>query len=110
MIQINIANTSTLVTDEQLAAWLPDLQTQISRDFAPAWQLDAQLVTSTAPEAGTYRVILKDEPDDPNDLGFHLLDGNIPEARIFCRPTIADGDTVSSVLSHELLEMIADPL
>lgn len=110
MIQINISNQSTLVSDVQLALWLPDLQLQIHRDFAPTWGIDATLVTSAAPEVDAYRVILQDEPDESGVLGYHLLDGNIPEARIFCRPTIADGDTVSSVLSHECLEMLADPL
>jgi hypothetical protein len=110
VIQICISNTSTLVSDAQLAAWLPDLQTQIHRDFSPAWGIDATLVMSASPEVGAYRVILQDKADDPADLGFHLLDGGIPEARIFCQPTIDDGDTVSSVLSHELLEMLADPI
>jgi hypothetical protein len=108
MIQIVISNQSTLVSPEDLANWLPDLQTQIHRDFFPAWGIDATLTMSAAREAGAYRVILKDDADDPSALGFHLVNG-VPEARIFCRPTIADGDTVSGVLSHELLEMLADP-
>lgn len=110
MIEINISNTSTLVNDADLAAWVAAIQVQVHRDFAPAWGIDANLTISSAPEVSAYRVILKDDADDPNALGYHLLDNNIPEASIFCRPTIDDGDTVSSVLSHEILEMLADPL
>ncbi len=108
MIRVVVSNTSTLVSDDDLARWLPDLNTQIHRDFAPAWGIDAELVLGTA-EAGDYSLILKDNPDDPNDLGFHFLDNNIPESRIFCRPTIDDGDTISSVMSHEAMEMLGDP-
>jgi hypothetical protein len=110
-IEICVSNTSTLVSDADLATWCAAIQRQVNEHFSPVWGTpQVQIVMSAAPEVNAYRVILKDEPDDPNSLGFHLLDNGIPEARIFCRPTIDDGDTISSVLSHECLEFLADPL
>ena len=112
MTALLIVNQSTLVTDDEVRAWLADIQTQVTRDLQPVWGVGATLIlgNGTPPSASTWRVILKDLPDDPNDLGFHLLDGGIPEARIFVKPTQDDGDAVSGVMSHEIVEMLVDPL
>ena len=40
---IALTNESTVLTDAQVSAIVPDLQTQVTRDFAPAWGFDAQL-------------------------------------------------------------------
>lgn len=106
MIEIYIQNKSTLVTDADIAAMLPALQTQISRDFAPIWGIDAKLQLGIGPG---YQVLLKDDPDANDakgDLGYHILNG-MPTAIIFVRVSLT---MLSSVISHELLEMLADPL
>jgi len=36
-IKIAIINASTVLTDAQVSAAVPALQTQVSRDFAAAW-------------------------------------------------------------------------
>lgn len=110
MTDLLVVNQSTLVTDSDVRTWLTDIQTQVHRDLAPIWNVDSVLDFGVAlPSAAVWRVILKDLPDDPNDLGFHLLDNGIPEARIFVKPTLDDGDAVSGVLSHEIVEMLCDP-
>jgi hypothetical protein len=108
MTDIVIVNTSTLFSDATVASLIPALQKQVSGDFAPLWDLDGTLHFDTQdPGNIPYRVILKDIADDPNDLGFHLLDNGNPEARIFCQGT--PQDQLASVMGHEILEMLADP-
>ncbi len=51
-IKIQISNESTVLTNDQVQAAVPALQTQVNRDFAPVWGTDADLefvtsVTST---------------------------------------------------------------
>ncbi len=109
MTDIGIFDRSTLLGDA-LPRWLAALQRQVSGDFAPWWGVDARLWTGADAPAGSWRVILKDDADDPADLGFHVLDNGVPEARVFVRATLGAGEPVSAVLSHEILEMLADPL
>ena len=42
-IQASVINASTVLRDDQVKAALPALQTQVHRDFAPAWGVDADL-------------------------------------------------------------------
>src|SRR5438132_12816854 len=42
-IKISIINESTVVSDHEVIAATADLQTQVSRDFAAAWGVDANL-------------------------------------------------------------------
>jgi hypothetical protein len=56
-IRVAIMNVSTVVTDEELTAVVPALQTQVHRDFASAWGIDAALVfvpQRSAPPAGAW--------------------------------------------------------
>lgn len=106
---IVLVNQSTLVSNAQLEQWLPALQTQISRDFAPCWGTDARLALGE-PMAGVWSVLLTDQADNPADLGYHIDDTGTPQAKVFAAPTLGCGSSVSTVLSHELLEMLADPL
>lgn len=108
MIDLVIVNTSTKFSSALIASLIPALQRQVSGDFAPFWGVDATLHFDTQdPGNVPYRVIVKDQPDDPKDLGFHLLDNGMPESRIFCA-SIAQPQ-LASVISHEVTEMLADP-
>ncbi|QVI21388.1 hypothetical protein KHQ06_36425 [Nocardia tengchongensis] len=42
-IHIAVWNRSTVLTDAQVSAAVPALQTQVHRDWAPAWGSDADL-------------------------------------------------------------------
>lgn len=56
-IKIAIFNLSIVLTDDQVKAAIPALQTQISRDFAPVWGIDGELVFvphgTRPPQVGT---------------------------------------------------------
>jgi hypothetical protein len=111
MTDISIVNRSTVVTDAGIATLLPALQTQISRDFAPFWGTGTTLhfVGSGQPDPGHWRCLVLDHSDQAGDLGYHIDNNGVPEARIFAAEDMKDGSLLSVTVSHELLEMLADP-
>lgn len=60
--------------------------------------------------AGAWPIYILDDPDTAGALGYHDLDpqGN-PYGRIFVTPTLDAGVSLSSVLSHEVIEAFVDP-
>jgi hypothetical protein len=112
-ITIAVINVSTVLTDEMVAVAVPDLATQIHRDFAPAWGIDADLVVVGPNEqipSGAWWLILADTSDQANALGYHdvSLDG-LPIGKVFAKSDIDAGASWTVTASHELLEMLADP-
>lgn len=107
---VSFFNQSSVITDSELAAALPDFQNQVSDDFAPRWGTDAHLDIG----GGGWPVTILDYPDPTIDpagaLGYHFLDGNgRPYARVFARLSLDLGVDPFGVMSHELLEMLANP-
>src|SRR5437660_5169759 len=104
---ISIVNESETVTDADLKRKLLALQKQITRDFEPVWGWGANLRFNA--KKFDMQVIVKDTDDEGGFLGFHIKDGK-PITYIFAEDDIADSGEYTSTLSHELLEMIADPI
>jgi hypothetical protein len=112
-IQIAIINISTVLSDEQIKAAMPGLGTQIHRDFAPAWGIDADLVFVEPNEripAGAWWLIIADTSDEANALGYHdvTVDG-LPLGKVFAKSDIDSGSSWTVTASHEILEMLGDP-
>lgn len=111
--QIVIANQSTKYSDAQFRADLLGLEAQLNEDVASAWGLpQVKLHAANDPDLPADiwgQGFIKDVADDPDDLGFHLLDNGVPEFRVFVDITLSSGNEVSTVLSHELIEMVVDP-
>jgi hypothetical protein len=108
---ICIINRSTVVSDAQIRAMLPALQKQIIRDFAPLWGIDARLTFAEQPKFGAMVVYIKDRSDEPGDLGYHYTEQGLPVTNCFAVDDMSDGagiDGLTTTLSHELLEMLAD--
>jgi hypothetical protein len=104
---ITIKNESKSVHDADVRRVIRALQKQIDRDFAPAWGLHARLVFNEEnPRA--MKVVIKDVSDEAGDLGYHFCDG-YPVTYVFAQDDVKELKEYSSTLSHELLEMIADP-
>lgn len=112
MITVAILNQSTVLADEQVAAITSALQTQVSRDFAPVWGIDAQLTFvpkgQSAP-AGAWPLAVLDDSDQAGALGYHETQGDLPYGLAFARSDVEDGLQPSVTISHELLEMLVDP-
>lgn len=104
---IVVRNESTVVSDADVRRTLRALQKQINRDFAPAWGLRAKLAFGP-PRDRAMQVVIRDVSDEAGDLGYHFLQG-YPVTYVFAKDDIEQYGEYSSTLSHELLEMIADP-
>jgi hypothetical protein len=104
-----LINQSALITPPELVAAVAAFNTQISRDFAPVWGTPGTVYFGEAP-GDAWKVYLQDGLDQPGDLGYHLDDAGNPEARIDIQGSVNAGDDWRTVVSHELLETLADPL
>ena len=112
-ISVAILNKSTAVTDKEIQSIIPALQTQVSRDLAPAWNVDAKIslvaAGNNAP-AGSYRIFIEDRTNSPTqDTGYHSADYEGPLARVFVLTARDAKQNWTIVLSHELLEMLVNP-
>lgn len=113
MERVAIVNRSTVLTDPDLAKIVAALQVQVNRDFSPIWGVNATLTaipkTGVIP-AGMWWLVVLDTSDEAGALGYHdLTPQGLPCGKAFVKSDIQYGCTPSTTLSHELLEMLADP-
>lgn len=112
-IPIAVINASTMVTDEDAAKTVAALQTQVSRDFAPAWGVDAKLrllPKDGKPAPGEWWLTLLDDADTAGALGYHdHTKEGLPLGKAFVKTSLKSHEHWSVTASHELLEMLADP-
>jgi hypothetical protein len=110
---ISFINHSTVVSDAEAKIVMGHLQTQVSRDFAPIWGVDAQLFfvsASGTPNPAYWQLVLLDDADAANALGYHeLTSAGLPLGKVFVKTTAQAKGKWSVTASHELLEMLIDP-
>lgn len=111
--QIGIQNLSTAVSDADVSKAVAALQIQLDRDWQPAWGTTATLTyySKTQPVPLTSWVIyVMDTSDISGALGYHdETTASRPYGKIFVKDAIKYGYNWTVTLSHELLEMMADP-
>jgi len=97
------ARSSAPLSAGSLAHVAQALQTQVDRDFGPAWGARARVSAAAGPVAppGSWPIYLVDGPDA--GFGVHLDAVGVPYAEVRA------GVGWSLAASHLLLEMIADP-
>lgn len=110
---IAVINQSTLVGDALCKVVVHSLQVQITRDFAPLWNIIGELhffsKTDTVP-ADYWQMVLLDNADQAGALGYHdLTTTGLPLGKVFVATSSQDKVAWSTTLSHELLEMLVDP-
>lgn len=112
-IQIAVINSSKTLTDGQVQSAVPALQTQMHRDFAPVWGIDADLVfvlTGQQPAANAWWLVILDNSDQTGALGYHdLTPQGLPLGKIFAGTDLQYGEQWTVTASHELLEMLGGP-
>lgn len=110
---IAISNASTCLSDAQVEAVLPALQRQVTNDFQPYWDIDCTLkfLGSDQPlPRGWWQIVVLDNADQAGELGYHELSSqNTPLGKVFAKLDLENGSSWTVTLSHELLEMLADP-
>ncbi len=112
-ISLAIINASTVLTNAQVQAAVPALQTQVHRDFAPSWGIDADLTfvpKGSQPAPGSWWLVILDTSDQAGALGYHdVTDQGLPMGKVFAGSDMQDGLQWTVTASHELLEILADP-
>jgi hypothetical protein len=112
-ITVSVINASSVVTDDECRTLVAALQKQVSRDFAPIWGIDATLVfvpTGGTPAPGTWWLSILDNTDRAGVLGHHdLTPDGLPVGKSFAGTDKHFGHSWTVTVSHELLEMLADP-
>ncbi len=112
-IKVSVINSSTVLTDAQVKPVVDALQTQVHRDFAPPWGVDADLTfvpTGGQPAAGTWWLSILDDSDQAGALGYHdVTNDGLPLGKAFAGSDLKMGYVWSVTTSHELLEMLGDP-
>lgn len=112
--RIAIVNASTVIkSGDPMNALLSALQTQVHRDFAPIWELDAEIFLcsseSNAP-LDAWQLVILDDSDQAEALGYHeLTPQGLPLGKVFAGADLANHTSWTNTASHELLEMLADP-
>jgi N-acetylmuramoyl-L-alanine amidase len=112
-IKVSIINESTVVSDNEVVDAIADLQTQVSRDFAPAWGIDADLTfvpSGSQPARGSWWLSILDNSDQAGALGYHdTTNEGLPLGKVFAATDKQLGTSWTVTASHELLEMLGDP-
>ena len=112
-IQISVINESTVLADTDVVPVVAALQKQVTNDFRPVWGADAELSIvpkGTQPPNGSWWLVLLDDSDQANALGYHdLTSDGLPIGKVFAASDLKAGTSWTVTASHELLEMLGDP-
>lgn len=120
-LEIAVVNQSSVVDHASLVKMVDAVNLQIARDVAPKWlrQPARVMLYPDLPHVPKDRwlVVILDNADVANALGYHdeTPDGRI-YSRVFAKTVLSHHGTlltgpnsVSVTLSHEVIEMFADP-
>jgi hypothetical protein len=113
---VALLNRSCCVEDAAVAALLPALQKQVSEHLVGAWgsAVDVDLIfvedRNARPEAWAWLLLL-DDSDQAGALGYHdFTPAGGPLGKAFVRTDLDYGEAWQRTVSHELLELLIDPL
>lgn len=113
MTVIQIINRTRRVRDARWQHMMAPLQEQITHDFQPKWGIGGTLTfvgRKQNPDPALWKLWLLDNSDEPGDLGYHSDDTGVPEGKVFVEDDLRYGAEITVTVSHEMLEMLADPL
>lgn len=112
MINIDIINESSL-SDTDIADVCPSWQAQIDQDFEPAWGIGAKLhviAKGGKPLPGHWWMGMFDNSDQAGALGYHdMTSEGLPFGKAFYLTDKQYNEDWRVTMSHELLEILADP-
>jgi len=110
---IQFINNSTVISNEQLKPIVDAVQIQVSRDFSPIWNMNANLTLlpqGQKPDPKNWWCGIFNDSTQAGALGFHDYgNGGQPLGKVFAKSDIMAGSSISVTISHEILEMLADP-
>lgn len=112
--RVAVLNHSTIVTDDEVKTAVAALQTQVHRDFAPAWGIDAELTfvaKGAEPDHGSWWLVIEDDSEYPGVVAYHTLTSEgLPQVKISVRNAKQTNWEWTMAASHDLMEMLANPM
>ena len=123
-LNLMVVNLSTAIDDPTFSTTVAAIGVQVSRDFQPAWGSNATLSASRVALNGAQAninaavdavIYVGDSSNDPTTgvagaFGYHSTNyGELPYAFIYLDVCAQYGEAWSCTLSHEILELLADP-
>jgi hypothetical protein len=102
---------ATADLDAPLNKLIAALQKCYDQHFLPVWGYPVRLYIATRARPSDWQLVFFDDATQAGVLGYHALtkDGQ-PAASVFVKSTEAVEQSVSVVTSHELFEMVIDPV
>jgi hypothetical protein len=102
-----------VLADADVTPAVAALQKQVTNGFRPVRGTDAELTLvpkRTQPSNGSWWLVLLDDSDQANALGYHdLTTEGLPIGKVFAASDLKAGTSSTVTASHELLEMLGDP-
>jgi hypothetical protein len=87
------------------------LQKCYDRHFYPVWGFPVKLYNTKKPKPTDWLMLYVDTTEDATTDGYHDLTlHQRPVAYIFVKTVLENGETMSLTASHELFEMVIDPI
>jgi hypothetical protein len=87
------------------------LQKCFDQYFFPIWGYPVRLYNTAIAKPSDWQFVYFDDADTAGALGYHdLTIKGQPVSKIFVKTTLADKQLVSVTASHELFEMVIDPV
>jgi hypothetical protein len=121
-MKLTIANISQSIDDAIFATTVNAIAQQVSRDFAPLWSVQGDLAATRLDLAvanvnatADAIIYVGDASQDPttgvaNAHGYHNTNyGHIPYGFVYLDVCQQYGEVWSCTLSHEVMELLADP-
>jgi hypothetical protein len=113
MTAVVLVNQTTVLTDSEVEAVVPVLQTMFDRDFEPVWATGLAVKVSVAGEAtvnaDAWVIYLQDTTNVPGAGGYHIDDSTRPTGYVFVKDAMEANESWTVDLTHEFLEMCSDP-
>lgn len=110
-MNIYMLNKSTVLSDEQIQAWLPAFNKFVDH-VRYYWPRPAHLIWCPKEHepVEAWKVVFLDDSDQAGALAYHgLTPGGKPISSVFARTEMKNGYSVTVSACHEIAEMIADP-
>lgn len=112
MFNIGVYNNSKAITLDQLRTWCGAVQTQVGRDWSPIYGSYCEFSIPAGPiryPRTIFPLYIQDKSDQPGALGYHDIDQHgVPFIKVFVEDSASAGVDLSSVISHEVLEVLGD--
>ncbi len=110
-MKLYVVNESTVVSDAELASWLPAFKVYVNhvRAYWPRPTTLEVAAKGAIPDDG-WTLLLLDDADQAGALGYHdYTPGGKPISKCFCKTDQQAGYSQTVTITHELAEMMVDP-